>query len=103
MIAEKSPFHSQRGSECETAVYTNYGSCCKLSPSAVSVEANASNCVCNIDRCAFRASCCGKESTTRSVTPVVANGVEYSADGDGRNGCMVVMDVASGRETCWLQ
>jgi hypothetical protein len=30
--------------------------------------------------------------------PVVANGVEYSADGDGRNGYVVATDVGSGRE-----
>lgn len=34
----------------------------------------------------------------RPVAPVVANGVEYSADGDGRNGYVVATDIASGRE-----
>jgi len=32
------------------------------------------------------------------VAPVIANGIEYSADGDGRNAYVVATDVASGRE-----
>ena len=34
----------------------------------------------------------------RPVAPVVANGVQYSADGDGRNGYVVATDMAKGRE-----
>jgi hypothetical protein len=40
----------------------------------------------------------GKRMPPKPVTPVVFNGVEYSADGDGKHGWIVATDTASKKE-----
>ncbi len=41
-----------------------------------------------------------KRMPPKPVAPVVANGVRYSAEGDGRNGYVVAADAASGDVLC---
>jgi hypothetical protein len=41
-----------------------------------------------------------KRVAPKEVSPVLFNGVQYSADGDGRNAYVVAADATSGKTLC---
>lgn len=46
--------------------------------------------------CSVTTSAVGKRIPPKPVTPVVSNGIQYSADGDGRNQYVVATDTGNG-------